>query len=140
MDRRGIEGLVQRWTTAIAEGHLDAFDGLLAPAAVDRSGSRPISGAESFKTRAATVRAAFADIEIQVEDLLVDGDAIAWRWVLTGTHVGSFAGLPPTGRRATLRGVNFQRLEGDRVAEHWTLVDVFGAIAALREAPPLATS
>jgi predicted ester cyclase len=87
---------------------------------------------EPFKARAAVVRAAFADIEIRVEDLLVDGNAIAWRWTLTGTHVGPFAGLTPTGRRATLRGVNFQRLEGDRVVEHWTLVDVFGALAGLR--------
>jgi predicted ester cyclase len=108
------------------------FDELLALDVVDRSGPAPTVGVESFKVRAAAVRAAFSDIQIVVDDLLVDGDAIAWRWTLTGSHVGPFAGLAATGRYATLRGVNFQRLHGDRVGEHWTLVNVFGALQVLR--------
>jgi steroid delta-isomerase-like uncharacterized protein len=133
MDRADLETLVHRWThDAMADGHLEVFDRLLARDAVDRSGPAPAVGIESFKARAGAVRAAFADIQIVVDDLLVDGDRIAWRWTLTGTHVGSFAGLAPTGRRATLRGVNFQRLKDGRVAEHWTLVDVFGALQGLR--------
>ena len=132
MERRDIDTLVRRWTEAIATGRLDIFDELLAKDVVDRSGPTPVSGVESFKARAGAVRAAFAEIDIRVEDLLVDGDAIAWRWALTGTHVGSFAGVAPTSRRITLRGVNFQRLRSDRVVEHWTLVDVFAATQALR--------
>jgi len=132
MDRQDIEKLIRRWTEAIAVERLDIFDELLADDIVDRSGSTPMSGVESFKVRAGAVRSAFADITIDVDDLIVEGDAIAWRWSLTGTHVGAFAGLAPTGRRATLRGVNFQRLKGERVIEHWTLTDVFGATMALR--------
>jgi steroid delta-isomerase-like uncharacterized protein len=123
MDRTDIEKFVQRWSQeAIAEGRLDVFDELLAGDVVDRSGPAPAVGAEAFKARARAVRTAFADIQVVVDDLLVEGSAIAWRWTLTGTHVGPFAGLAPTGRSATLRGVNFQRLEGNRVVEHWTIV------------------
>jgi steroid delta-isomerase-like uncharacterized protein len=133
MDRSDIENLVQRWTQeAIAQGRLEAFDELLAEDVVDRSAAAPVHGVESFKARTGAVRAAFAEIELRVDDLVVDGDAIAWRWTLTGTHVGTFAGVAPTGRRATLRGANFQRLAGNRVVEHWTLVDVFGALQTLR--------
>jgi predicted ester cyclase len=133
MDRAGIERLVKRWTQeGIAEGCLDVFDELVADDAVDRSGPSPGQGVASFKARAGAVRAAFSEIQIVVDDLVVGGDAIAWRWSLTGTHVGPFAGLAATNRRATLRGVNFQRLREGRVAEHWTLVDVFGALQALR--------
>lgn len=129
MDRRDIETLVRRWTRdAIAEGKLEVFDELLAEDVVDRSGPTPSRGIETFKARAAAVRAAFTDIDMAVDDLLVDGDAIAWRWTLTGTHVGAFAGIAPTGRRIPLRGVNFQRVQQGRVVEHWTLVDVFGAM------------
>jgi steroid delta-isomerase-like uncharacterized protein len=135
MDRKAIERLVQRWTRdAIADGRLDTFDELLSPDALDRTTAPPSRGVEPFKARTAAVRAAFAEIDVQIEDLMVDqhGEAIAWRWVLTGIHVGTFAGIAATGRRATLRGVNFQRLKGERVIEHWTLVDVFGAMQALR--------
>jgi steroid delta-isomerase-like uncharacterized protein len=132
MDRLGIEKLVQRWMGAIADGRLETFDEMLTEGVVDRSGPTPSTGTAPFKARAVAVRAAFADIEVTVEDLVVEGDAIAWRWALTGTHAGPFAGMAPTGRRITLRGVNFQRLQADRVAEHWTMVDVFGATQALR--------
>jgi steroid delta-isomerase-like uncharacterized protein len=142
MDRNDIERLVQRWTRAIAEGQLDVFDELLTEDVLDCSGAvqtgafayvvKGSQGIETFKVRAAAVRTAFAEIKLVVEDLLVDGDAIAWRWALTGTHVGNFAGVAPTNRRITLRGVNFQRLRGGRVAEHWTMVDVFGAMQGLR--------
>lgn len=132
MVREDIERLVQRWTDAIATGRLDIFDELLATDVVDRSGPTPVSGVESFKARAGAVRTAFADIAIVVDELIVEGDAIAWRWTLTGTHLGVFAGLVPTGRRALLCGVNFQRLKHGRVVEHWTLVDVFGAAQGRR--------
>ncbi len=133
MDRHDIERLVRRWTQeVIAEGRLDVFDDLLARDVVDRSGATPSVGVETFKVRAAAVRAAFADIQMAIDDLIVDGEALAWRWSLTGTHVGPFAGMAPTGRQITLRGVNFQRLRGERVAEHWTLADVFSATQAVR--------
>jgi predicted ester cyclase len=133
VERGDIERLVQRWTQeVIAEGRLETFDELLAADVLDRSGPVPSLGVEPFKARAAAVRAAFDEIEIRLEDLIVDGDAVAWRWALTGTHVGTFAAVAPTGRKVTLRGVNFQRLRGDRVIEHWTMVDVFGATLALR--------
>jgi steroid delta-isomerase-like uncharacterized protein len=133
MERRDIERLVQRWTKeAIADGRLDVFDELVAESVFDRSEAASAQGVQSFKARAAAVRAAFADIDIRIEDLIIDGDAIAWRWALTGTHVGSFAGVPPTGRRVTLHGVNFQRLKNDKVIEHWTMVDAFSVTQALR--------
>jgi hypothetical protein len=87
MQRHDIERLVQRWTReAIAEGRLDVFDELLGKDVYDRSGPAPSKGVEPFKARAAAVRAAFVGIDIRAEDLLVEGDAIAWRWALTGTR------------------------------------------------------
>ncbi len=132
MNRPDIERLVKRWTQAVTEGPMSLFDELLADDAVDRSGPAPVQGLESFKARCGAVRAAFADLQVVVDDLIVETDAIAWRWTLTGTHVGAFAGLAPTGRPAILRGVNFQRIRGGKIAEHWTLVDVFGALQGLR--------
>jgi hypothetical protein len=48
-----------------------------------RSGPVPMSCVEGFKNRTRGVHAAFADIEVVVEDLLVDGDKLAWRCRLT---------------------------------------------------------
>jgi steroid delta-isomerase-like uncharacterized protein len=134
MDRSAIERLLRRWTKdAITDRRLETFDDLLAEDVVDRTTTPPSRGVAAFKARAGAVYAAFSEIDVSVDDLIVDGDALAWRWTLTGTHVGPFAGVAPTGRRVTLRGVNFQRVAGERVIEHWTLADVHGAIQALRQ-------
>ncbi len=108
-------------------GAFDVFDDLLARDVVDRSGATPSVGVETFKVRAwPRFALPSPSIQMAIDDLIVDGEALAWRWSLTGTHVGPFAGMAPTGRQDQLRGVNFQRLRGrEGHAEHWTLADVF---------------
>ena len=127
MERHAIQLLVERWLTeAIRDGNVAVFDQLLTENVCDNSGATKTNGRESFKGRAAAVHAAFSSIEVALDELVVEGDRVAWRWSLSGTHIGAFAGIAATGRRVTLRGVNFQRLESGRVAEHWTLADSSG--------------
>ena len=127
MDRPAVEQLIWRWLNeGIRQGNVAVFDELLAKDVCDQSGGSQAFGSETFKLRARAVHAAFSDIEVAVDELLIDGARIAWRWSLSGTHIGAFAGIAATERRVTLRGVNFQRVEGDRVIEHWTLADLNG--------------
>ncbi len=133
MNRPQIEELVTRWATqAVAAGRDEVWDDLLSDDVIDRSGGGEARGRESFKARARAVQAAFGDRVVAVDDLVVDGDRIAWRWTLTGTHVGPFLDIQPTGGRVTLRGVNFQRLRDGAVVEHWTLADLAGLARQLR--------
>jgi steroid delta-isomerase-like uncharacterized protein len=133
MDGRQIQELVTRWATeAVAAGRDEAWDELLADDVVDRTGGAESRGRESFKARARAVYAAFADRSVSVDDLVVEGDRIAWRWTLTGTHTGPFLDIPPTGKRITLRGVNFQRVRDGAVVEHWTLADIAGLVRQLK--------
>jgi predicted ester cyclase len=118
MERHDIEALVQRWIRAIAEGRPQELDQLF------------VGDASELKARAAAVQAAFQAIEPQIEALLIDGDRVAWRWTLVGTHVGPLAGIAPSGARRVLSGVNFQRVREGRVVEHWTTVDLSGLAAA----------
>ena len=127
MERHAVEQLIWRWLNeGIRQGNVAVFDELLAKDVCDLSGGGQAFGSETFKLRARAVHAAFADIEVAVDELLIDGARIAWRWSLSGTQIGAFAGIAATERRVTLRGVNFQRVEGDRVIEHWTLADLSG--------------
>jgi steroid delta-isomerase-like uncharacterized protein len=130
-----LKTLLRRWTQdALVDGRLEAFDDLLVEDVVDRTGPSPSYGRASFKARAQAVRASFSDLSITVDDVVTEGDRVAWRWTLEGTHSGIFAGVEPTMKRIVLRGVNFQTMSNGRVLEHWSLVDVFGAVMALRRA------
>jgi steroid delta-isomerase-like uncharacterized protein len=134
MDRQEIENLVQRWATeAVAAGREEAWSELLADDVVDRSGPTESHGSESFKARARAVTAAIANRHVTVDALVIEGDRIAWRWTLTGTHAGVLLGVAPTGKAITLRGVNFQRVQGGTVVEHWTLADFAGLVRQLSE-------
>jgi steroid delta-isomerase-like uncharacterized protein len=133
MDKPEIQELVTRWATqAVAAGREDVWDEVLAEDVVDRSGGAESRGRESFKARARAVQAAVGDRSVVVDDLVVDGDRIAWRWTLTGKHVGPFLDVQPTGKSVTLRGVNFQRVRDGVVVEHWTLADLAGLARQLR--------
>jgi hypothetical protein len=106
MERREMEALALRWLhEAIGQNRPETFDELL------------LTDAEPIKRRAAALHAALTDLQTSLDELLVEGDKLAWRWTVTGTHVGN-------GQPVTLRGVNFQRIEAGRVAEHWTLADL----------------
>jgi len=131
MDRDTIEKLVERWA-AVAAGREEVWDELLAEDVLDLSGPTASRGRESFKARSRAVSAAFGDRSVTVDNLVVDGDRIAWQWTLTGTHVGAFLDLAPTRRRVTLRGANFQRVQDGAVVEHWTLADLAGLGRQLR--------
>jgi predicted ester cyclase len=74
--------------------------------------------------RARAVHAAFREIEITPVQVVVEGDAVAWRFRLTGTHVGSLTGIAATQRAVAIEGVNFQRVREGVVVEHWTTVDL----------------
>lgn len=87
---------------------------------------------DAFQERAAAVARAFSDLQGQVDELLIDGDRIAWRWTLTGVQRAPFLGEPGSGQRVRLNGTNFQRLANGVVVVHYTLLDALGALRQMR--------
>jgi steroid delta-isomerase-like uncharacterized protein len=134
MDRSAIERLIGRWATeAVGAGREEVWAEILAEDVLDGSGASESRGRESFKARARAVSAAFGNRNVTVDALVVDEDRIAWRWTLTGVHTGAFLDVPASGKRITLRGVNFQRVRDGMVVEHWTLADLAGLARQLHQ-------
>jgi predicted ester cyclase len=116
---------VAAFVGTINSGDDEALAAVLADDFVDHTpGPEQGPGADGFiRGKLADLRAAFPDLVLTVEDELVDGDRIAWRWTLRATNTGSFAGLAPTGRQVAFQGMNIERLAEGRVAEHWSIHD-----------------
>ena len=66
-----------------------------------------------------------------VEDVVAEGDRVVVRWTNAGTHVAEFAGIPPTGRAFSIAGIDIYRVEGDRLAEHWHVIDQLAMLGQL---------
>jgi predicted ester cyclase len=65
----------------------------------------------------------FPDLHLQVLDSSADEGTTAQRILFTGTHTGSFRGLPPTGNKVRFSGLEINRMVDGRVAEHWFQLD-----------------
>ena len=57
------------------------------------------------------------------------------RWTMRGTHQGNFQGIPPTGKKAVVQGMNISRLEGGKVVEDRSEIDALGMMQQLGVVP-----
>jgi steroid delta-isomerase-like uncharacterized protein len=65
----------------------------------------------------------FPDSRIAIESCIEEGDTVATRWTLTGTHTGPFQGIPATGRPVKFSGIEHNRVVAGQIAEHWSMFD-----------------
>jgi steroid delta-isomerase-like uncharacterized protein len=84
-------------------GNMAAADELLAPdyRRYLLPASPPLNR-EQQKQRIAGMRAAFPDLHLSLEDMVTEGDRVAFRGVVSGTHQGAFLGLAPTGKTVSI--------------------------------------
>ena len=78
-----------------------------------------------------SLRRAFSDFRLEIEDLAVDRDMVWLRMTATGTNDGPFMGHPPTGRRIHVPVFDALRVRGGRVVEHWGVPDRLGVLFQL---------
>src|ERR687895_366029 len=59
-----------------------------------------------------------------MHDIFGRGDRVAYRWSASGTHLGEWAGIPPTGLHMTVSGITILRIAGGRCVEGWASLDI----------------
>jgi predicted ester cyclase len=133
------EALVRRLIEeGFNHGNLDAADELISPDLVEHQNFGPdhAPGAEGVKAVIASLRSAFSDFHLAIDDLAVHGDTVWLRMTGTGTNDGSFMGHAPTGRRMRTDVFDALRVEHDRIVEHWGVPDRLGTLFQLGLAHP----
>jgi steroid delta-isomerase-like uncharacterized protein len=83
---------------------------------------------------------AFPDARIAVEDLIAEGDKVVSRLTIRGTHRGEYMGIPPTGKQASLTGIEIDRIEDGKFVESWPSRDDLGFLQQLGAIPQMAQS
>jgi predicted ester cyclase len=118
------------------QGNLAVADELVAPDAREHQrGSK--DGSDGVKKTISYLRSAFPDFRITIDEVVVSGDTVWARQTGGGTNLGSFAGHPPTGRKAFIDVIDVCRIEGGKIVEHWGVPDQLGMMMALGlVAPP----
>jgi len=89
-------------------------------------------GPDYIRHVVATLRAAFPDLRFEIEEIVAEGDLVATRVTMTGTHRGAFAGIEPTGRAVRRKEMLMQRVIDGKLVEGWSLPDRKGLIDQLQ--------
>jgi steroid delta-isomerase-like uncharacterized protein len=110
---------------AWVKGHVAAVDEFMAADYVEHP--RPSTlppGTEGLKQLIAAYRTAFPDLKMSLDDIFGEGEMVAFRWSVSGTHLGDWLGIPPTGNHITATGITIFRIAGGKVVESWTSIDL----------------
>ena len=83
-------------------------------------------GSDAVKTNAAAYRVAFPDLECTIEQMVAEGDGVAVRLTLHGTHLGPLGGIPPTGKRVAMKEMVFWQVVEGRLRAIWSVGDALG--------------
>jgi steroid delta-isomerase-like uncharacterized protein len=88
-------------------------------------------GLEGAKAAHRIMVAGFPDYQTLIEDMISEGDKVAARIKMTGTHTGEFMGVPPTGRRISFTGIYLARIANGKIVEHWGEEDTVSLLQQL---------
>jgi steroid delta-isomerase-like uncharacterized protein len=94
------------------------------------------TGASGARDEVAGYLEGMPDMSITIEDILAEGDLVAMRGVLRGTHQGPLFGIPPTGKPIEVGTSQIFRVANGKIAEGWLELDRLALLQQLGVIPP----
>lgn len=114
------------------EKDLSVVDELISSEFVEHAGGqRRKVGTEGFKAARRRRNAAFPDWHVVIDDLIAEGDKVVVRATGSGTHLGEFMAIAPTGKKVSVSWIAIYRIENGKLAEHWQNIDDLGLLKQL---------
>lgn len=98
-------------------------------------GGEEIRGLKDYKQSTSEMYNASPDVHFTIDDMVAEGDKVAVRFTLTGTHKGEIMGIPPTNKKLTIWGINIYRVVGGKFVEGWERADTLGLMQQLGVVP-----
>ncbi|HYM02910.1 MAG TPA: ester cyclase [Stellaceae bacterium] len=113
-------GIVRRFTKTFKNEHnVDGIDKLFSKSFRHHFAAPVRPGLEGFKDVGRMMNAAFPDVVVTEEDLIVTADKVVERSSAVATHRGDFMGVPPTNKRIGWTEIHIYRIADGEIAEHW---------------------
>ena len=97
--------------------------------------NQELRGTEGLKKILSQFLEAFPDLHLEIKDLVAEGDKVASRVTMTGTHQGELHGIAPTGKEVNTTIILITRFADGKVAEDWESRDDLGLLQQLGVIP-----
>lgn len=126
------KAIVRRWFDEVwNQGRAEMIDAIFAADARSHGLGDLPPGPAGFRPFYNAFRGAFPDIHVTLEDVIAEGDTVAYRFTARATHRGDTLGFAATNRRAEFSGMGFARFRNGQLAEAWNNFDELGMLQQL---------
>jgi len=95
----------------------------------------PMRGPAGYMSIVGMMRSGFSDIQWTRDQMIVEGESVAARFTMRGTHDGVFFGVPPTGKKIEVRAMNFYRFSGGKIVEEFGQPDLLSLLQQIGAIP-----
>lgn len=119
-----------------SRGNFDALGGIVTPDYLLHP--EEVRGADGLRAVVEGYREALSGLSVTVEQQFTEGDYVATRFTIRGTHDGDLMGTAPTGKDVAFSGITISRCENGRIAEEWELTDTAGLLGQIGAQPAMA--
>ncbi len=129
--------LMERFVEFINTASEKLADELISPKAIFHVPGRPepVVGPAGYLEIIGMMRGGFPDIRWTLEETIAEGDNVAARFTMRGTHQGNFFGVPPTGKKIAVQAMNFYRWSNGQIVGERGQPDLLGLLQQIGAAP-----
>jgi steroid delta-isomerase-like uncharacterized protein len=128
--------IMERFTREfLTTGDAVLAEEIISPDIVMHFAGQQQRGRDAYLAIVAANGDAFPDLLWTVEEMVAEGDTVAVRYTMTGTHRGSFAGVPPTDKAVVAQSMAFYRLADGKIVEERAQLDMLGVLQQLGAVP-----
>ena len=129
--------VMRRFTEFINTASEKLASELIAPDAIFHvpGRSEPMRGPAGYLAIIGMMRGGFPDIQWTLEEMIAEGDKVAARFTMRGTHSGTFLGVPPTGKAIAVQAMNIYRLRDGHFIEEHGQPDMLGLMQQIGAVP-----
>lgn len=123
--------LVRRYLHAFNERDRDTLSEVLAEDVVEHGAYEKLHGFDGIVEFLEAHFETFPDYSGTTDAVIAEGDTVAVRYTVRGTHTGEYEHIEPTGRTVEWTGIAIYRVENDEIAEIWLEEDRLGLLQQL---------
>jgi steroid delta-isomerase-like uncharacterized protein len=128
--------IMERWTTEfLPHGDAALAEELISPDIVMHFAGQQQQGRDTYLGIVAANSVAFPDLRWTAEDMVAEGDTVAVRYTMTGTHQGTFAGVAATGTAVRAESMTFYRLADGKIVEEHAQLDMLSLLQQMGAVP-----
>ena len=124
-DDRLVEVTHKLYEEVFNRGNLSAINECVDANLIEHQplGPNMPEGREGLRQWVIMIRQAFPDVKFKIHDLVIDGDKVWVRSMMSGTQKGEMMGLPPTGKSVEVEAIDIIRFSQGKMIEHWGVFD-----------------